>query len=208
VRQFGSISGWHDRCPSVYIASRYANRILSRNIFSTPGAAGRRPFEEPMRDIASDLTSPRLKELFFYWRAKKGERVAPSRSDIQPQEIKRLLPIIYLMDVVPEPQRFRFRLVGTGIVDYFGEEITGRYLDELELNLPMDELLDQYREAVRERRAFHRRWLYTKRDRRRLEYERIILPLSADGTAINMLLCAAAWKDIDATRAQFGVRHD
>ncbi len=56
-----------------------------------------------------------------------------SRGDIRPAEIKRLLPYITLIDLVGEGERFRVRLAGTQLREFFGREITGAYLDDLDL---------------------------------------------------------------------------
>jgi hypothetical protein len=142
------------------------------------------------------LNSPRLIELYQYWLDKRGDRIAPSRAALQPEEITHLLPQIFLIDVVDGPRRFRFRLVGTAIVEVFGDDPTGRFVDELELNLPKEEMLEQYLGALRERCPLWRRWRYTKPDGRLLEYERLILPLSSHGNSIDMLLCGAASQHI------------
>src|SRR5689334_294640 len=64
-----------------------------------------------------------LRRLHDYWASKKGDRKAPSRADIRPEEMVPLLPSVYLVDV--EGTRFRLRLVGTEIVLEYGAEITG-----------------------------------------------------------------------------------
>ncbi|MEI6559075.1 MAG: PAS domain-containing protein [Rhodospirillaceae bacterium] len=77
-----------------------------------------------------DLASGRLISLRDYWRARRGTRPWPLRSDIDPVDIPALLPGVMLIDVETEPQRFRFRLVGTRMVEVFGQDPTGKYLDQ------------------------------------------------------------------------------
>ncbi len=81
-----------------------------------------------------DIPVPLLRDLYEYWNGKKGDRKMPSRPDICPTEIVDLLPKIILIDVEYEPQRFRFRLVGTDVVRVMGQDATGKYLDELSSN--------------------------------------------------------------------------
>lgn len=135
---------------------------------------------------------PLLRELHAYWLAKKGDRVAPPRSAIQPEEITRLLPHIVLIDVVGEPPRFRMRLVGTRVVEAFGQEVTGKFVDEIDLSTIGAAVLARGRAAVAERRPDLHVWEYTKGDGRHIKYERLILPLSADGESIDQLLCGYA----------------
>jgi hypothetical protein len=81
----------------------------------------------------AQLVIPEQRQLFDYWSSKCGERTIPSRRDIRPQEISRLLPFVSLTDVVDGGKRMRVRLAGTQLREFFGREITGAYLDDLEL---------------------------------------------------------------------------
>ena len=51
--------------------------------------------------------------------------------DIDPAEIPRLLPFIWLCDYLPDSRRFRYRLMGDHVRDAYDNNITGRYVDEL-----------------------------------------------------------------------------
>jgi len=80
----------------------------------------------------AQLVIPEQRQLFDYWRSKCAGRMMPSRADIRPAEIARLLPYLSLIDVVGEA-RLRVRLAGTQLREFFGREITGSYLDDLDL---------------------------------------------------------------------------
>lgn len=54
----------------------------------------------------------------------------PGRDDIDPGEIRDLLPNIVMADI-EQPFRVRYRLVGTRVADFNRIDFTGRYLDEL-----------------------------------------------------------------------------
>jgi hypothetical protein len=143
--------------------------------------------EQPLQ-----LAHATLKRLHAYWLEKKGERIAPPRSAIKPDEVVDLLPDISIVEVVGDPPRFRSRLVGTRIVAAFGRESTGRFLDEVDYADIKPEVFERLNAAVAERRPNVRRSAFTTADGRRLEYESVILPLSADGEAIDMLLIGVA----------------
>jgi len=131
----------------------------------------------------------RLKELHAYWLAKKGDRAAPARAAIRPEEIPRLLPYLALLDVLGEPPRFRIRLFGTGLVRTYGEDLTGRFADEIDLDTVGPDIVAQLTALVRECRPVVARVRFTKAaDGRHLQYERIALPLSDDGGTVNMIL--------------------
>src|SRR5215831_9770505 len=84
----------------------------------TPGAS--RPFG-----------SDDLNEIYEYWLAKCGQRRMPSRPDIDPTQIPKLLKNVMLVDVLREPIRFQYRLIGTSVVDATGENRTGKDFDSV-----------------------------------------------------------------------------
>ena len=133
-----------------------------------------------------------LRRLYDYWMAKKGDLVAPPRSAIEPVEIRSILPRLLLIDVIGDPPRFRVRLAGTDVAYHYGAEITGKFVDELDLDEIGHIALAEYRDATRLRQPMVHQWEYTKHDGRHLKYERLILPLSSDGQAVDMLLCGVA----------------
>src|SRR3546814_12073410 len=66
------------------------------------------------------LKSARVKELYDYWCAKRGDRAMPGRDDIDPAELKALLPYVLLTAVHPQPLRVFIRLVGNPVPDAAG----------------------------------------------------------------------------------------
>ena len=138
-----------------------------------------------------ELSDPVLRQLFDYWAKKKGGRIAPARGEIDPGEIRALLPNVFLVERVGEPPRYRYRLVGTTVVKEFGEEITGRYLDEVDFDFVTSRVVSEYDRAAKERRPIASKWSYTKQSGRQLTYERLILPLSSNGRTVDMFLCGA-----------------
>jgi hypothetical protein len=139
-----------------------------------------------------EIRAPELRNLFDYWQHKRGGRVATARADIVPSEIKPLLQRIMIADVVGTPPRFRFRLAGTLVVDHFGEEITGRFLDELDLAKCGQHIVEEYRKVVESCTPLCSRWRYTKSSGKLVSYERLLMPLSSDGKAVDMILGAVA----------------
>jgi hypothetical protein len=139
--------------------------------------------------------SPTLRALAAYWNGKRLGRAMPPRAAIHPEEMVPWLPNLMLLDVIGDLPRFRVRLFGTGLVHAYGGEITGRWMDECDLNSVTAQLVEQMIEVVRNGapNVVHAR--YTKvHDGRYLDYERIALPLSADGKRVNMILCGYAIK--------------
>jgi hypothetical protein len=128
-----------------------------------------------------------LRELLGYWLRKKGTRRAPARAHIDPAEIVHLLPFVGLVDVTRDPLRFRFRLVGTAVVAGYGQDITGRFLDEIDLNLHERDIIAEYVQVAESWQPVCARWAYVRSDGRHVAYERLALPLSSDGKTVDML---------------------
>jgi PAS domain-containing protein len=67
-------------------------------------------------------------DLYRYWDAKRGSRKAPTRRDLDPLEIVKLLPNVALVE--PEQNGYRWRLMGTAIAGDFGRDLTGKMFGE------------------------------------------------------------------------------
>ena len=80
---------------------------------------------------ATDLRDARLRRLYEYWLAKKGQRRFPSRRDIDPVDFPYVLGHVILFDVMRDPLRFRVRVHGTEMVAKAGYDLTGKFLDAL-----------------------------------------------------------------------------
>src|SRR5258706_15696691 len=69
-----------------------------------------------------------LKAVKRYWADKRGGRPMPSRQDIDPKEIKSLLPQVMLVDVLEGGGDFRYRLLGSKLLPYFPGEAAGQMM--------------------------------------------------------------------------------
>jgi hypothetical protein len=63
-------------------------------------------------------------DLYRYWDSKRAGRAIPARHDIDPAEMRHLLPHLSLVEATIEG-RFRYRLVGTRVVQDLGRDVTG-----------------------------------------------------------------------------------
>ncbi|MCY0095106.1 PAS domain-containing protein [Hoeflea ulvae] len=63
-------------------------------------------------------------EFFDYWASKRGDRPAPNRTDIEPADIRRLLPHVFICDLTAG-DGLDFRLAGTALCALFGQELKG-----------------------------------------------------------------------------------
>jgi len=161
------------------------------------GRAGRRAVTQ-VDAIALRLDDPDLdvdlKLALDYWQHKKGARLAPARTDIDPVDIAALLPRVMLIDVSTDPLDFRFRLAGTGIFKIHGAELTNTRALDLAPSAYAAMIHRHYCEAVAQRAPIAHRVLIDV-DTRRSAYMRIILPLSDDGDVVNRLLTVESYAD-------------
>lgn len=145
---------------------------------------------------AEKIESGRIRQLFEYWQSKRRNGLLPRRADIDPCEIRQLVPYLLLVDIERDPFRVRYRLVGTKVVETTGFEFTGRYLDEIVL--PDDEgpYLESYQLCsdrgvpVLARIKWHLDAETTR------EYDAFFLPLSDDGRRVNKVLAMECYDNV------------
>jgi len=153
---------------------------------------------------ASPITDPRCDQAYRYWLHKTAGKTMPSRADIDPTEIPKLLPDVMLVDVAPAG-RYRYRLIGTENVVAHGVNATGRYLDDV---LPgteyRDHVLGLYDECVQDRRPLYSECLFFPPGRRAPERHTkvLFLPLSDDGARVNMVFVVQVFFYIDEAARQ------
>ena len=128
-----------------------------------------------------------LEDLLSIWNALCRGRPMPARADLNPFDLKAHLGDLFLVDVVQDPLRFRYRLVGTRITHAVQRDVTGKYFDEIYAG----KLLEAWTSAhawVATQRAPLRLFSRTGDPYTRIyAYEGLLLPLSADGETVNMV---------------------
>ena len=96
-----------------------------------------------------DELEPDLSRIQAYWNGlKRGANDVPFWDDVKFSLRSRLGRESMLIDVFENPLRFRFDLMGADLADWYGETIGNRFLDEIELHAPFDELTVQCRATV------------------------------------------------------------
>jgi hypothetical protein len=143
-----------------------------------------------MADFRDALGDPGLKSFYDYWASLRGERPMPARVDIDPLRMPRgYLPNIMLVDVFHAPRGFRYRLVGTNVVNATGEDRTGRSFDDVQFFRKYPVVLEQYRTVVETGRPFHSLEPFTNFSTgTTYEADCLMLPLSSDGRLVDTVL--------------------
>lgn len=159
------------------------------------------PFEA-YADPVCALKDSRLQGLHEYWRARRGDVPIPPRAAIHPRDFTRLLPRVFMVDVLPDGG-FAFRLAGTAIVDLFGCEPTGKTLTEA-LGPRAGKLATAVFTAVveygRPMRTLGQMDWWTPpatpafetpgHELSHMSFEAVHLPLSPNGAEVDIILCA------------------
>ncbi|WP_420405279.1 PAS domain-containing protein [Nisaea sp.] len=141
---------------------------------------------------ADQLEHPELRSLFRLWKTKARNRHAPARSEIEVIELKRWLSHVMLIDLLPDTEDVRFRVIGTWIVEQVGRDDTGKTIAEIGLTERTLSIRDEYRRAAREKTAYRSCGIFFDHAgaKDHLIAERLILPLSDDGRSCNKILSA------------------
>ncbi|MEI9885703.1 MAG: PAS domain-containing protein [Rhizomicrobium sp.] len=140
--------------------------------------------------------NPILDFFLTYWTAKRGTRAMPSRAEIAPADLKKYLGWLCFVDALAEYRDFRFRLIGSRTAQYFLADATGLTVREAYAaakadSEATDSVLWILRKTCRARVPMRvtggggewRGHLYP-------DYDALYLPLSEDGAAANMVMCA------------------
>lgn len=147
---------------------------------------------------------PILVQALEYWRSRRGERSMPRRADIDPVAIPRLLPYLRITEVVEGGKRFRYRLVGTEVVEKHGWDYTGSYLDEVLKGDHLAIVASGYRTVIRERRPAFVRSRYITPRQVEMVSNRVLMPLSEDGVEVNMILAAFTFQSVSGLPQPIG----
>lgn len=70
---------------------------------------------------ADTVNSGIIHRMAAYLAQKRGERLIAAREDIDPAELRDILPHIVLVDIQTDPLSVYYRLVGTRIAEFYGE---------------------------------------------------------------------------------------
>jgi hypothetical protein len=82
------------------------------------------------RSVRVDLSEnpfPRFATVIDFWENRRKARFAPTLREISLMDLGgKIVPQCAVVDVSQDPPGFRYRFFGTGLVDLYGAELTGR----------------------------------------------------------------------------------
>ena len=139
----------------------------------------------PLKEVRSGhlpshlMSHPELDRLQELWNELRGERPLPKREEFDLMKVSRWASHLSIATVMPTG-RFQFCLFGTELTRFYGQDLTGNFLDELTPRDLWSVIILHYQEVVRTLQPLfapisiaNGRW-YS-------EVSRLLLPLAADG---------------------------
>ena len=141
----------------------------------------------PSSALALALRSTINRQALEYWIKIRGSQAMPSRADLDPIDIRQILPNVVLLDVASDPVDFRYRLIGTKIVSQLNNDHTGKWMSEIPHQKPPSTIWSSCETVVTQKLPMTTEIPYTGRNKDFAVSEDILMPLSADGVSVNML---------------------
>ncbi len=113
----------------------------------------------------------------------------PSRDDINPVHIPRVLSGISLVEVSPDKTRCRIRLAGTRLREIYDREVTGLNIEDLDWGDKHDYWIAAYRRTIEEGKPTQGVVRGPRTHKEHLVQYWLKLPLTTTGDGVGMLLC-------------------
>ena len=141
------------------------------------------------------MKAPAIVAAFDAWNTARGAREMQSRRDLDPLTMPRpLLPHILLVDVEHVPRlRFRWRLIGTHITQRLGRDSTRLYWDELYDPAVYKAMCSTVNWVLKERKPVRFLGFAPLDEKTHLSSENIDMPLSTNGSEIDMIMVASVY---------------
>lgn len=141
------------------------------------------------------LQSAAVRSFWVHMKGLMRPRGVVEASDFDLMAVHRLAPNIMICDVDVESCRSRLRFVGTKVVEVFGEEPTGRYLDEVNVGPYRSQQLAAFNLAVasgmpqwtRVSVVRARERPFDKIAGQGVSYERLVIPMAGMDNRIRQL---------------------
>jgi len=140
-----------------------------------------------------ELKTPMLRQLYEDWDERRRGREMPARADFDPLDLKYCIGNLSLIDVAGDPPRFRFRIHASTVAGVMGFDLTGKNLDAMPDMEYRRMVADHYNEVLAVRGPVAKCRNRQMTDQHIWNCEVLVLPLSADGKTIDMLMSGFVW---------------
>ena len=143
--------------------------------------------------IPSQIRSPLVSSLFAYWDGIRAGRMAPRWSEIEPGDIKPLLPHVMVMEILGAPFDVLYRIVGTAVVEAYGYDFTWETIltPEPDADTPM--WLEIFRRYMDRKGPCFGQYRIALDGKDTIVVDAGVLPLSSDGTTVDRFIGLEDW---------------
>ena len=133
--------------------------------------------------------NPVLRRAYEYWVEKAAGRHAPDRRDLDPAEIKDILPHLSILEIVADSgvTHHRYRLVGTRVVEALGYDPTNHIVEEFADNGHAEFIRGLLAEVAATARPLYAASSF-RANNAGLSTERILLPLTRGDGEIRQIV--------------------
>lgn len=139
--------------------------------------------------IPPEFETQIVRDGYAYWHGKIVDGRLPSRSDINPVDIPRLMPHAIILDIRREPELdFRYRLIGTSVAENLFKDHTGAWFSEIDHQKAPSQIWQNCRQVAESGEAFLADTPYVGPHQGFRRVEDVILPLADDGSTVDSLL--------------------
>jgi hypothetical protein len=140
--------------------------------------------------------NPRLARLHDYWIGKCAGRPLPSRADIDPLEMREWLGNLLLAEFFGGVENYRVRIDGTNLIGVGGKDRTGKGSEVLTSDEERNLIAVQYGPVLDTAQPAYFETQFLNSEGRHLREQKLLLPLSADGSSVNMVLAGIYYKNL------------
>lgn len=138
----------------------------------------------------------RLAHVLSCWQRWRGVNLWPARDDIDPTDLRQILPHLFLVEAADGGARFRYILSGATVRQQLGFELSGRYLDDIFTGVQLERATVDYRTVI----SGHGHYAlqhWSQRGRPIMQFRRLLLPMAADRNRIDLVLGYALYDPLE-----------
>jgi hypothetical protein len=148
------------------------------------------------------LDHPRLRTLYSFWDDRRMAGGPMPRAALDPVALPpALLGHLIVLDVLSGGADFRYRLVGTAIVETIGRDFTGESVSTYRRRHETEGVIDGYRHVCIHRAPHHYLGELSDVAEEVYRYERLALPMSRNGATVDQILAGFVFRPVAAETA-------
>lgn len=150
--------------------------------------------------IRTDSMPSMLQRVFDHWDSARAGAIMPLRRNVRFECLGLILRSSYLASVINDPLDFEFRAVGGDIVDRLGIDYSRQRLSQIEWTPLFGQRLHRELSEVvtKKQPARHEHRFLSMARYRQVDFERLSLPLTDDGSTVSQILCVRRDRTQDA----------